>query len=162
MFFGGLWHGASWNFVIWGLLHGTYLAIHRIILNNFPKLKDLPFFKTRIGKIFSILVTQYFVFLAWIPFRVRDTDSMLYSMQKYVFIDFQFDGLLEFVLIHKLPIALMVLFGIIHFITYMKPNTLQKIAKLRLRYWTIFLAVVLTSIVFFFDGMPEDFIYFRF
>jgi len=89
MFFGGLWHGASWNFVIWGLLHSAYLAIHRIFLNNFPKLKDLPFFKTRIGKIFSILVTQYFVFLAWIPFRVRDTDSMLYSMQKYVFIDFQ-------------------------------------------------------------------------
>ena len=87
---------------------------------------------------------------------------MVYSMQKYVFFDFQLDGLFEFVSIHKLPLALMVLFAILHFITYMKPNTLQKIAKLRLRYWTIFLAAVFTVIVFFFDGNPEDFIYFRF
>ena len=162
MIFGGLWHGASANFIIWGCLHGSYLAIHKIFLNNFPKLKDLPFFKTRMGKIFSIFVTQYLVFLAWIPFRVRDTNSMLYSMQKYVFFDFQFDGLIEFVFMHKLPIALMILFGIIHFITYMKPNTLQKIAKLRLRYWTIFLFGVIILIVFFFDGNPQDFIYFRF
>lgn len=162
MFFGGLWHGASWNFVIWGLLHGGYLAIHRIILNNFPKLKELSFFKTRIGKIFSILITQYLVFLAWIPFRVRDTESMLYSMQKYVFFDLQFDGFIEFVSIHKLPIALLLLFGILHFITYLKPNTIQRIGELRLRYWTIFLIGVFTAIVFFFDGNPEDFIYFRF
>ena len=30
MFLGGLWHGASWNFVLWGGLHGTYLTIERI------------------------------------------------------------------------------------------------------------------------------------
>lgn len=162
MFFGGLWHGASWNFVIWGLLHGAYLTIHRIFLNNFPKLKDLAFFKTRTGKIISILVTQYFVFLAWIPFRVRDTDSMLYSMEKYIFIDFQLDGLLEFVSTHKLPIALMVLFGIIHFITYMKPNTLQKITNLKLRFWFIFLVSCCLLILLLFDGNPNDFIYFQF
>src|SRR3972149_2767619 len=162
MFLGGLWHGASWNFVIWGLLHGAYLAIHKLILDRFPELKANLFFRTKIGKIFSILVTQYLVFLAWIPFRVSDAEGMLYSMQKYVVFDFRFNGLIEFVSIHKLPLALMILFGIIHFITYMKPNTLQKIAKLRLQYWTIFLSVVLVGIVFFFDGNPEDFIYFRF
>lgn len=31
MFLGGLWHGASWNFVLWGLLHGAYLAVHRAL-----------------------------------------------------------------------------------------------------------------------------------
>ena len=85
----GLWHGASWNFVIWGMLHGGYLAIHKIISDKFPGIKIHPFFKSRIGKIVSILVTQYFVFLAWIPFRVGDTDQMLYAIQKYIFIDFQ-------------------------------------------------------------------------
>lgn len=29
MLLGGLWHGASWNFVLWGFLHGAYLAVHR-------------------------------------------------------------------------------------------------------------------------------------
>ena len=32
---------------------------------------------------------RFFVFLAWIAFRVKDTDDMLYSMSKYVFLDFQ-------------------------------------------------------------------------
>ena len=98
MFLGGLWHGASWNFVIWGLLHGIYLAIHRAILNRFPKLKLHPFFKSTPGKILSILTMQYFVLLAWIPFRVSDFDAMIYSIQKFVFIDFQTENTLDFLL----------------------------------------------------------------
>jgi D-alanyl-lipoteichoic acid acyltransferase DltB (MBOAT superfamily) len=31
MFLGGLWHGASWNFAVWGVLHGVYLAIERLM-----------------------------------------------------------------------------------------------------------------------------------
>jgi alginate O-acetyltransferase complex protein AlgI len=34
MLLGGLWHGASWNFVIWGGLHGAYLVIHKLILGD--------------------------------------------------------------------------------------------------------------------------------
>jgi len=45
MFLGGLWHGAAWNFVIWGVLHGSYLACHRFILNKFPRLVENSFFK---------------------------------------------------------------------------------------------------------------------
>jgi len=40
MFLGGLWYGASWNFVIWGMLHGVYLAIHKLISDKFPSLKN--------------------------------------------------------------------------------------------------------------------------
>jgi D-alanyl-lipoteichoic acid acyltransferase DltB (MBOAT superfamily) len=31
MFLGGLWHGAAWTFVIWGLLHGVYLVVHNVL-----------------------------------------------------------------------------------------------------------------------------------
>ena len=31
MFIGGLWHGAAWTFVVWGLLHGLYLVIERLV-----------------------------------------------------------------------------------------------------------------------------------
>jgi alginate O-acetyltransferase complex protein AlgI len=34
MVLGGLWHGASWNFVIWGALHGAYLALERMLLSR--------------------------------------------------------------------------------------------------------------------------------
>src|SRR5207302_3412899 len=68
MFLGGLWHGASWNFVIWGVLHGTYLAIHKMITNKFPTFTSHSFFKSKIGAILSILLTQYLIFFAWISF----------------------------------------------------------------------------------------------
>ncbi len=162
MFLGGLWHGASWNFVIWGLLHGSYLAIHRSVSNKFPHLKIHPFFKSKFGKIISILITQYFVFLAWIPFRVSNTDHMLYSMQKYILFDFQTSNILPFLSSHKLPVVLMILFFILHFLVYLKPNTLGKIASSKLRYWTLFLIIIFISVVFFYDGNSNDFIYFKF
>jgi len=40
MFLGGMWHGASWNFVIWGLMHGAYLVVQKLITNKFPSLKN--------------------------------------------------------------------------------------------------------------------------
>ena len=62
--------------------------MRKIISDKFPHLKIHPFFKSKIGKIISIVVTQYFVFLAWIPFRAHNTEDMMYSIQKYIFIDF--------------------------------------------------------------------------
>jgi len=130
MFLGGLWHGASWNFVIWGLLHGGYLAIHKVITDKFPGIKIHPFFRTKTGKIVSILVTQYFVFLAWIPFRITDLNHMFYVMEKYVILDFDISEAIIFFSSHKLPLALMLIFMILQFISYKKPNLLEKASKL--------------------------------
>lgn len=162
MFFGGLWHGASWNFVIWGLLHGVYLAIHKLISDKFPRFRTNSFFSSKSGKIISILMTQYFVFLAWIPFRVKDTDAMLYSMEKYLFFDFQTDEIILFLSSYKTIVGLIILFFALHFIIYLKPKTIEKITNLKLKYYTVFLTIVLMAIVFFYNGNPEDFIYFRF
>ena len=162
MFLGGLWHGASWNFVIWGMLHGVYLTIHRLILNKFPFLKENRFFKSKIGKIVSILVTQYFVFLAWIPFRVQDTDNMLYSMQKYIFLDFEISSTFDFMLTQKYSIGLIILFVVLHYVAYRKANLVERIANFKLRYWGIFLMIIALAILFFYEGNPENFIYFKF
>jgi D-alanyl-lipoteichoic acid acyltransferase DltB (MBOAT superfamily) len=40
MLLGGLWHGASWNFVIWGGLHGLYLCVERFMRERFAKLSQ--------------------------------------------------------------------------------------------------------------------------
>lgn len=162
MFLGGLWHGASWNFVIWGLLHGAYLAVHKLILDTFPKLKDIPFFKTRIGKISSILVTQYFVFLAWIPFRVSDFDGFLYAMQKFIFIDFLYDETFQIILDNRTPVMILILFFVFHIISFTKPNLKEKIFNLKTGYWFIFLTSIILLILLFYDGNAENFIYFRF
>ena len=162
MFLGGLWHGASWNFVIWGMLHGSYLAIHKAILDRFPHFGSFYFFKTKIGKIFSIIVMQYLVFFAWIPFRVHDVNDMLYSMKKYVLLDFHISNTIQFISAHKISFAIFGLFIIMHFLAYRKSNLAEKISNYKSIYWITFLTVILLSIFFFYDGNPEQFIYFQF
>jgi len=162
MFFGGLWHGASINFIIWGVLHGAYLAIHKVFQNKFPQLANNVFFKSKIGKIVSIFITQYFVFLAWIPFRVQDFNYMFYSMSKYIVLDFETTGTIDFVLSHKIPFILMIAFIMINYFSYKHPDLLQNIANLKIRYWFLFLLVTILAILFMYDGDPDLFIYFQF
>ena len=154
MILGGLWHGASWNFIIWGMLHGTYLAIHKLISDRFPSLKNNFFFKSKIGRLISILIMQYFVFLAWIPFRANNLEDAIYAIQKYVLLDFQASGVLSLIVENKLSVVLMILFIILHII--------DQISKFQLRHWTIIIMIILGAVVFFYNGNPEDFIYFRF
>jgi len=161
MFLGGLWHGASWNFVIWGVLHGIYLTIHKIISNKVTILKENTFSKSKFGKIFSICITQYFIFLAWIPFRVQDLDSMIYTMQKYVFLDFMVSNTIEFILIHKLSVTILGLFIILNFISY-KINIMNSLTNLKLKYWASILGIPILLILLFYDATPNDFIYFQF
>ena len=66
MFLGGLWHGASWNFVLWGLLHGVFLVVEHI-LNEWKQIR-FPAFLTS-------LVVFFLVSLLWIPFRSADLES---------------------------------------------------------------------------------------
>ena len=162
MFLGGLWHGASWNFVIWGVLHGTYLFIHKLLVNKFPSFSNNPFFKSKFGVIFSIFITQYLVFLAWIPFRVKDLESLSYSMIKYVFLSIDQNNILPFVTSHKFPLIFMCMFIALHIFSYKKSNIISRINVLSIRKWALLLIVMFTLIIFFYSGDPKDFIYFQF
>ncbi len=61
MLLGGLWHGAGWNFVVWGALHGAALAVHRFLRSR-ASAGRLP------GPL-AWAMTFAFVSLCWIPFR---------------------------------------------------------------------------------------------
>lgn len=64
MLLGGLWHGASWNFVIWGGLHGAYLALERVLPERW---RSPP--ASRLATALRWLLTFNLVCLAWIFFR---------------------------------------------------------------------------------------------
>ncbi len=73
MLLGGLWHGAAWNFVLWGGLHGLYLLIHRWFPWKLPP---------RVGHVLTLLA----VVVAWVPFRaptLAATGTMLRGMAGY-------------------------------------------------------------------------------
>jgi D-alanyl-lipoteichoic acid acyltransferase DltB (MBOAT superfamily) len=84
MTLGGLWHGAGWNFVIWGMLHGGYLAINhlwRALLARLrPATADTPRKKgltTWLLKLLSIVLTFLAVSFAWVFFRSPDFDTAM-------------------------------------------------------------------------------------
>ena len=162
LFLIGIWHGAGWNFVIFGIVHGLYVGIETAIRSIFPSLRNNSFLKSRFGKIISILSTQYLILIGFLIFRVHNLEHLSYSVQKLIFIDLEINGVSSFILEHKFPLFLMMLFVIIHFISFRNPKMLDKISNLRLTYWVIFLIIVFTSIIFFSDTNPRDFVYFRF
>ena len=69
MFIGGLWHGAAWTFVVWGLLHGLYLVVERLLRRFAGEAK----WTENLGvQIILGLATYGAVCLAWVFFRATD------------------------------------------------------------------------------------------
>jgi alginate O-acetyltransferase complex protein AlgI len=72
MALGGLWHGASWSFVVWGLYHGVALIVHRefgSIKKRFAMLARI--IDSPIGNAASILFTFHVVCVGWVFFRIH-------------------------------------------------------------------------------------------
>ncbi len=67
MLLGGLWHGASWTFVIWGGLHGLYLVLERGVRRLIP----LPLGRSAIVQAPVALLTFLLVCVAWVFFRAH-------------------------------------------------------------------------------------------
>lgn len=80
----GLWHGASWNFVLWGAYHGLFLVMERLFLGNvFEKL----------GKFISIPITFIIVITGWVLFRNENIGyavSVIKQMYSFNFADGKF------------------------------------------------------------------------
>jgi len=158
----GFWHGAGWNFIIFGIIQGLFVGIHTVIRKKIPLSKTSIFFKTKLGTVISILITQYLMFFSFLSFRIHDLDHMFYSMQKYILVDFQIVETINVIQSHKISIVLMVSFMIIHFISFKKGNLVEKFANLNYFYWVLFLITGILLILLFYDGNPTDFIYFKF
>lgn len=86
MLLGGLWHGASYNFIIWGGLHGIALAIHKLWKQQTTSFAAIT--KSAIYKIVGLLFTFHFVCFCWIFFHAENfttANEMIHQIR------FQFD-----------------------------------------------------------------------
>lgn len=67
-FLSGLWHGASWNFVLWGIFHGFFLVLDRLFLIKMTeKLGDIP----------SVVITFIITLFGWVIFKVENLSDMV-------------------------------------------------------------------------------------
>lgn len=78
----GLWHGASWNFIIWGAFHGLFLVLERLFL---LKVYD------KTGRIVSTIITFLIVVVGWVYFRIEDLDYANHVVKTMFSFNF-FDG----------------------------------------------------------------------
>jgi D-alanyl-lipoteichoic acid acyltransferase DltB (MBOAT superfamily) len=72
----GFWHGANWTFIVWGLLHGTFLVAER--LRNFVRQRFAMAVRRDKGPVrqaWSMLVTFHLVLFAWVFFRASDVET---------------------------------------------------------------------------------------
>ncbi len=81
MFLGGLWHGAAWTFVVWGVMHGFFLVIERFLRHAF---KDAAWTDTLIVKLGLGLLTYAAICFAWVFFRAADFTTALRLLEAMI------------------------------------------------------------------------------
>jgi D-alanyl-lipoteichoic acid acyltransferase DltB (MBOAT superfamily) len=126
MLLGGLWHGASLRFMLWGGVHGVALAVHKFVMNHFGGFKKEGGEMKPLRRILGVIFTFHLVCFGWIFFRadsVRDGFTILNK----IFTDFRPEVFLQFIAGYKGVFFLLIVGYIIHFIPKRIDNQLKQI-----------------------------------
>ncbi len=165
MILGGLWHGASGNFVLWGVFHGAILIIHRIISKS--KINEkiaCKFHNTHY--LSSWIITQWLVFMAWLIFRVEENQLLVRSVKSYLMIDSSLDfgeAISDMPDRATYAFVLLFIFIILHLISSINEGaTKYHIAKLSNLKWGAVIGVFISTILLMRPSEVVQFIYFRF
>jgi len=136
MLLGGFWHGASWNFIIWGAMHGIALGIHKIWM----MLTGKAFSKFNNSKVYNflmILITFHFVCFCWIFFKAENFDIAI-SMIDQIIYNFKPEVFLPFYENYQIVIWMIVFALIIHFIPdQFADHQIEKMGRVSLAYYVI-------------------------
>ncbi|MEN8885030.1 MAG: MBOAT family O-acyltransferase [Winogradskyella sp.] len=152
MLLGGLWHGSSWNFVIWGGIHGLFLSLEKY---TFSALKIKTF------NAFGYLYTFIVVIVAWIFFRAPDFESATTIVSTIFSFDY---GSLFLGDINKFVNAVLLLtMGVAIDLRLFKSKV--SLEEFGVRFSTIRLSIIVSIIILLlclFYSTTENFIYFQF
>jgi D-alanyl-lipoteichoic acid acyltransferase DltB (MBOAT superfamily) len=92
MVLGGLWHGAAWNFVIWGAYQGALLCANRWLADRVARSATASrWLGSRVGAVLSWAITLYLTLLGWLIFRISDPSELLAAVRSFVVFDFRTD-----------------------------------------------------------------------
>jgi alginate O-acetyltransferase complex protein AlgI len=148
MFLAGLWHGAAWTFVVWGLVHGLFLGAHAFCRRAGLTPRSLPLNRA---------LTLTFVVAAFVIFRsssLHTAGSMLYSMAG-------FRGLDQLTSLHHLlPTSFLVTLVALLAFVQVAPNTWE--VRLRPRLASGLATGLLAALAVMTIAIPHPFIYFQF
>lgn len=84
MVMGGFWHGASWNFIIWGFLHGLGLIIHKVFKKNHVYFESSSSVSREMKYWFFVLINFVFVSICWVFFRTETLSSAIQILYRII------------------------------------------------------------------------------
>ncbi len=153
----GLWHGASWNFVLFGGMHGVLIGSDRAVRRRYGR---APFWRTRLGRYVLCGITAVLFTLTAAVFRSRGLLHALASLQGMLVP--AGGGGLSMLTWRQDLVALLVFSALFHWHWFMRDRTLAKLAA-RAPWWLrgAVVGLLLTAIVTF-SGSDRAFIYFQF
>ncbi len=110
MLIGGLWHGANFTFIVWGLMHGCALAVHKLWIEKSSAVL-YKFKQTKLYNALAWFVTFQFVCIAWIFFKAKDmaTAKAMFSQIKKQFAIDKFGAFWQ----HYYLVVVMIVFGLL-------------------------------------------------
>ncbi|WP_099462867.1 MBOAT family O-acyltransferase [Parabacteroides provencensis] len=161
MLLGGLWHGASVSFILWGALHGIALAVDKFFIGNFG-FKQLGAEMKSLNRIAGILITFHLVCFGWILFRASSM-KVVGEVLTQIFTNFHPEVFMQFVMGYKGVFILMVIGYILHFMPKKTENWLQGVVtRSPLLLQAAILAAAIFIVVQFKSAGVQPFIYFQF
>ena len=142
----GIWHGADYNFIIWGLYYGILLIIEKFVLKNV--IDKFP-------KILKHIYTLFFVLIGWVIFSITDINNLLLYLSKM----FDFSNLLDNNFLYYISnYGIIIIIGIIFSLKIkIKENKITNIIKP-----IVFIALFIITISFIVSDSYNPFLYFRF
>ena len=156
MLLGGLWHGASWTFVVWGGLHGVYLSVERFLQSRFHGARFAATLPFRIG---LALLTYFLVNLTWVFFRAQDF-PMAWRLTKAMF--FLGEAGEKVLPTHQIVIVIVTITAILLVHWNMRNRSLEEVVS-RTPWWAIgSIAAAMLFAIIITQGTGDAFIYFQF
>ena len=161
MFLGGLWHGASWNFVIWGGLHGVYLTVHKIILKNKKVTKSLIYrgVPDFLKQTFFIFSNYLLVLITWLFFRATTFETSSIFISKMI----HWSGsayISELIRITAIYYIVMILFDFFEY--YTGRHTFILKLKSKPVIYGFLSCMFFITVIFLLQSEPLPFVYFQF
>lgn len=151
----GLWHGAAWNFILWGVYYGIILIIEKVFLGKL--LEKLPKFLQHVYALF-------FIIIGWVIFRVEDF-SQMGTVLKNMFI-WKSSGIIDNIILNfnvfsSLPYIIIGIIGSVPIITKIKNAKKQSSMYNAISSMWV-LGIFILSVCFLLVETYNPFIYFRF
>lgn len=161
MLLGGLWHGASLKFILWGGLHGAALAVDKLRADFFKK-HDIKIGKSIGFKALGWFITFNFVAFCWIFFRATTFDAGI-SMVQQIFSNFNGNLLHQLVVGYPVVFALVAIGFLMHFLpTLVRLKTEQLMIKSPAILQAFILALIIWVVYQTKTADVQPFIYFQF